>query len=51
MVSEIESGDAITRLQKQYKKQEEYELRKAQKAASETVETPSFEAPATRTDG
>lgn len=51
MVSEIESGDAITRLQKQFAKEDAAKLRKDAKEAKKHTPAPSFEAPEKRTDG
>lgn len=51
MVSEIESGDAVTRLEKQFAKEDAAKARKEQKKANKQTAGPSFEAPTTRTDG
>lgn len=51
MVSEIESGDAITKLQKKFAQQDKYEAEKAKKNASQKPESPAFEAVEIRQDG
>lgn len=51
MLSEIDSGDAVTRLDRQLKKEAEEAAKKAKKSAKQNKNVPSFEASETREDG